>query len=487
MELPTTAPVQSFHSGSRPSPSSATAQQKAHGAVERPQDVAARSVARPAPTNRKSPSSLDNANDQITSALLNLLYSFHNANTADEVVLALQTLFSWFQTQTYHPTQTPPDATGPFLPIHMLRHAKNEFVQCAQIKQSRQPYVWTNVVAKQYAIILQHLLVAIQAQTQMQQARAAQQSSTQLQNQLSVSIHEAHAQYSKQQQSRQHPTPTGTMKAPALSTGNIKPPQLPSTPHHATAPQQHVPKVGSSTTPAPPTTHAPKKMTPTNYSQRASEFHSSAATNNSSLVVKVPKKKPVESKPKPATSYGVVMPPAAPSPSVASFAENPFFVDMTMRTATPGADDDHLYIPVRNINKVMKHALPKDAKVKISDEAKEFMQECVTEFILYLASETRDQAIVNKRGKSTLTGSDTLRAFYNLGMTPYGDVLGVYHDKIKVVQEEAAKIKIEKRAAKIQSNALLAAAPVATPSPDIIVLPPDGADQVKREPQGPLA
>jgi len=45
----------------------------------------------------------------------------------------------------------------------------------------------------------------------------------------------------------------------------------------------------------------------------------------------------------------------------------------------------------------------------------ELMQECVTEFLLYLSSEARDQAIADRRNKSAISGTDTVRALYNLG------------------------------------------------------------------------
>ncbi|KDO29108.1 hypothetical protein SPRG_06164 [Saprolegnia parasitica CBS 223.65] len=425
------APVQSYSGAGQSSPAAGHPSRSAPPPVHVPPMADAPTRVRTTPTDRSNKASaalsLDSNDDFNTSELLNLLYAFHNANTADEVVLVLQALFGWFQAQTFHPTLTPPEATGPFLPIQMLREAKNEFVQCAQIKQSRQPYVWTNVVAKQYAIILQHLLVAIQAQAQIR-APSATPPPHALQSQLNNSIHEAHAQYSKQQQSRQA-TPQHVMHSSASSLAT---------------PPVHAPSISV------------QAATPTNTTPRKLDFGPNSSTSSSSLVVKVPKKKALESKPK-------VVQATAPRPS-GPISESPFFVDMTMRHATPGADDDHLYIPVRSINKVMKAALPKESKIKIAEDAKELMQECVTEFLLYLTSETRDQAIVNKRGKTTLTGSDALRALYNLGFTPYGDILGLYNDKIKVIQEEAAKVKVEKRAAKSQStttNGVLGSAPAA--------------------------
>jgi nuclear transcription Y subunit beta len=43
------------------------------------------------------------------------------------------------------------------------------------------------------------------------------------------------------------------------------------------------------------------------------------------------------------------------------------------------------YLPIANIGRIMKQALPKDAK--IAKEARETVQECVSEFISFITSE----------------------------------------------------------------------------------------------------
>jgi len=48
-------------------------------------------------------------------------------------------------------------------------------------------------------------------------------------------------------------------------------------------------------------------------------------------------------------------------------------------------EPDSNYLPVANIARIMKKALPSDAK--ISKDAKEAIQECVTEFIGFITSE----------------------------------------------------------------------------------------------------
>ena len=45
----------------------------------------------------------------------------------------------------------------------------------------------------------------------------------------------------------------------------------------------------------------------------------------------------------------------------------------------------HRLLPIANITRIMKNSLPKNAK--ISKDAKELVQECVSEFISFITSE----------------------------------------------------------------------------------------------------
>jgi nuclear transcription Y subunit beta len=49
-----------------------------------------------------------------------------------------------------------------------------------------------------------------------------------------------------------------------------------------------------------------------------------------------------------------------------------------------GKEQDR-FLPIANIGRIMKQALPQDAK--ISKEARETVQECVSEFISFITSE----------------------------------------------------------------------------------------------------
>ncbi|KAJ3380208.1 Nuclear transcription factor Y subunit B-10 [Lobulomyces angularis] len=53
------------------------------------------------------------------------------------------------------------------------------------------------------------------------------------------------------------------------------------------------------------------------------------------------------------------------------------------------------YLPIANVARIMKRALPENAK--IAKEAKECVQECVSEFISFITSEASEKCINEKR------------------------------------------------------------------------------------------
>eukprot|EP00629_Pelagomonadales_sp_RCC1024_P001359 CAMPEP_0119294716 /NCGR_PEP_ID=MMETSP1329-20130426/48551_1 /TAXON_ID=114041 /ORGANISM="Genus nov. species nov., Strain RCC1024" /LENGTH=116 /DNA_ID=CAMNT_0007295613 /DNA_START=163 /DNA_END=510 /DNA_ORIENTATION=+ len=68
-------------------------------------------------------------------------------------------------------------------------------------------------------------------------------------------------------------------------------------------------------------------------------------------------------------------------------------------------------LPIANIARLMKQSLPENAK--ISKDAKEVVQECVSEFISFVTSEASDRCAADKR--KTINGSDLLVAMEQLG------------------------------------------------------------------------
>ncbi|KAF1824074.1 uncharacterized protein K489DRAFT_172991 [Dissoconium aciculare CBS 342.82] len=80
------------------------------------------------------------------------------------------------------------------------------------------------------------------------------------------------------------------------------------------------------------------------------------------------------------------------------------------------------WLPIANVARIMKGALPENAK--IAKEAKECMQECVSEFISFITSEASEKCQQEKR--KTVNGEDILFAMTSLGFENYGEALKIY-------------------------------------------------------------
>ncbi|KAH0351105.1 histone-fold-containing protein, partial [Aureobasidium melanogenum] len=80
------------------------------------------------------------------------------------------------------------------------------------------------------------------------------------------------------------------------------------------------------------------------------------------------------------------------------------------------------WLPIANVARIMKGALPDNAK--IAKEAKECMQECVSEFISFITSEASEKCQQEKR--KTVNGEDILFAMTSLGFENYAEALKIY-------------------------------------------------------------
>lgn len=88
------------------------------------------------------------------------------------------------------------------------------------------------------------------------------------------------------------------------------------------------------------------------------------------------------------------------------------------------------WLPIANVARLMKNTLPTTAKV--SKDAKECMQECVSEFISFITSESSDRCLSEKR--KTINGEDILFAMASLGFENYSEVLKIYLAKYREQQ-----------------------------------------------------
>ena len=85
------------------------------------------------------------------------------------------------------------------------------------------------------------------------------------------------------------------------------------------------------------------------------------------------------------------------------------------------------YLPIANIGRIIKNNLPKE--VKLSKEAKETFQECLSEFINFITSEAGEKCSNEKR--KTISGEDILQALSNLGFDHYNSILKIYLSKYR--------------------------------------------------------
>ncbi|OIW13871.1 hypothetical protein TanjilG_31760 [Lupinus angustifolius] len=92
-----------------------------------------------------------------------------------------------------------------------------------------------------------------------------------------------------------------------------------------------------------------------------------------------------------------------------------------------GCREQDRYLPIANVSRIMKKSLP--ANAKISKEAKETVQECVSEFISFITGEASDKCQKEKR--KTINGDDLLWAMTTLGFEGYVDPLKGYLQKYR--------------------------------------------------------
>ncbi|KAI0253463.1 histone-fold-containing protein [Lactifluus subvellereus] len=88
------------------------------------------------------------------------------------------------------------------------------------------------------------------------------------------------------------------------------------------------------------------------------------------------------------------------------------------------------YLPIANVSRIMKNAVPPTAK--IAKDAKECVQECVSEFISFITSEAAEKCQLEKR--KTIGGEDILYAMVSLGFENYAETLKIHLAKLRQVR-----------------------------------------------------
>ncbi|CAL9194381.1 nuclear transcription factor Y subunit B-3-like [Musa acuminata AAA Group] len=102
--------------------------------------------------------------------------------------------------------------------------------------------------------------------------------------------------------------------------------------------------------------------------------------------------------------------------------------------SSAAAREQERLLPIANVSRIMKKALP--ANAKISKDAKETVQECVSEFISFVTGEASDKCQREKR--KTINGDDLLWAMTTLGFEDYVEPLKVYLQRFREMEGEKA-------------------------------------------------
>ncbi|XP_020215942.1 nuclear transcription factor Y subunit B-7 [Cajanus cajan] len=94
------------------------------------------------------------------------------------------------------------------------------------------------------------------------------------------------------------------------------------------------------------------------------------------------------------------------------------------------------FLPIANVGRIMKKVIPPNGK--ISKDAKETVQECVSEFISFVTGEASDKCQREKR--KTINGEDVIWAITTLGFEDYVEPLKSYLQKYKEIEGEKLNI-----------------------------------------------
>ncbi|KAF7803878.1 nuclear transcription factor Y subunit B-6 [Senna tora] len=109
----------------------------------------------------------------------------------------------------------------------------------------------------------------------------------------------------------------------------------------------------------------------------------------------------------------------------------------------PGADNEctvreqDRFMPIANVIRIMRKILPPHAK--ISDDAKETIQECVSEYISFITGEANERC--QREQRKTITAEDVLWAMSKLGFDDYIEPLTIYLHRYREMEGDRASIR----------------------------------------------
>lgn len=101
----------------------------------------------------------------------------------------------------------------------------------------------------------------------------------------------------------------------------------------------------------------------------------------------------------------------------------------------PSLREQDGFLPIANISRIMKKGIPQNGK--IAKDSKEFVQECVSEFVSFITSEASNRCKNEKR--KTINGDDLLWAMSLLGFEHYINPLREYLLRYRVIEGTDSK------------------------------------------------
>ncbi|XP_044984145.1 nuclear transcription factor Y subunit B-4-like [Hordeum vulgare subsp. vulgare] len=100
-----------------------------------------------------------------------------------------------------------------------------------------------------------------------------------------------------------------------------------------------------------------------------------------------------------------------------------------------GVKEQERFLPIANIGRIMRRGVPENGK--IAKDAKESIQECVSEFISFITSEASDKCMKEKR--KTINGDDLIWSMGTLGFEDYVEPLKLYLKLYREMEGDTSK------------------------------------------------
>ncbi|XP_044512494.1 nuclear transcription factor Y subunit B-9-like [Mangifera indica] len=97
------------------------------------------------------------------------------------------------------------------------------------------------------------------------------------------------------------------------------------------------------------------------------------------------------------------------------------------------------YMPIANVIRIMRRILPPHAK--ISDDAKETVQECVSEYISFITGEANERC--HREQRKTITAEDVIWAMGKLGFDNYVEPLTLFLNRYRESETERSSMQKE--------------------------------------------